>query len=238
MAIQVSIDRDRDEFTRPEADTARKPPPRPNSPFPGGDNVIAPTPFGELNDEQLLQPPARERKPRRFAETTSGLQVGRRSSIPNPPRESDISPGSILEQKGFINIASPDAQANAGANSVTARNRGELRDTDFDAAALHSAGIAGLEAGAVTQDERRLSSVSVNIQGVGGVSVPNFGNPRTAEAANRFNAVGHTIGSADQQRRANADPTRAQFQNQFQSGETLKDTGGARRKARSRFRVT
>jgi hypothetical protein len=241
MAIQVSIDRDRDEFAgredeKPQLQGPRRPP---KNLVPGsGDNIIAPTPFGELNDEQLLQPPPRKREPRKFAETTRGAIVGGRGILGNRPRTSETSPGTVQSRQGLINIASPDAQRNAAANSVTARNRGELRDTDFDQAALASAGIAGLEAGAVTQDERRLSSVSVNIQGVGGVSVPNFGDPRTAAAANRFNSVGHNIGSADQQRRVNADPTRAQFQTQFQRGETLKDTGGARRKARSRFRVT
>lgn len=241
MAIQVSIDRDRDEFAG--AENEKPQPQRPRRPpnlVPGGtDNIIAPTPFGELNDEQLLQPPSRKREPRKFAETSSGAIVGGRGILGNRPRTSETSPGSVQSRKGFINIASPDAQANAAANSVTARNKGELRDTDFDQAALASVGIAGLEAGAVTQDERRLSSISFSVPGVpGGVSIPNFGNQRTAEAANRFNTVGHNIGSADQQRRANADPTRAQFQTQFQRGETLKDAGGARRKARSRFRVT
>lgn len=241
MAIQVSIDRDRDEFAGPE--TEKPEPrrlPRPQNLVPGGtDNIIAPTPFGELNDEQLLQPPPREREPRRFAQTTRGAIVGGRGVLGNrPPRTSDISPGTIQSQRGGINIASPDAQQNAARNSVTAPNRGELRDADFDTAALGSAGIAGLDENAVAQDQQGLSQITVNIAGVGGVAVPNFGNPRTADAANRFNAVGSRIGSASEQRQANADPTRAKFQTQFQRGETLKDVGGFRKRARSRFTFT
>ncbi len=242
MAIQVSIDRDRDEFAGPENEKPEpRRLPRPQNLVPGGtDDIIAPTPFGELNDVELLQPPPRERQPRRFAQTTRGGIVGGRGVLGNrPPRTSDISPGTIQSQRGGINIASPEAQQNAARNSVTARNRGELRDADFDTAALGSAGIAGLDENAVAQDQQGLSQITFSIAGVpGGVAIPNFANKRTADAANRFNAVGSTIGSASAQRQANADPTRAKFQTQFQRGETLKDVGGIRKRARSRFSFT
>ncbi len=197
---------------------------------PDGDTVRNQS-FSQVADEQRVGPPAGVIRPDARPAPVSG---GRRS-FSRPSRAStQRPPGNAESRPGQIRISGLEAQQGAARDLVTGSNANELTDEDFAPEDLLSAGIAGLSEEAVAQQGRGFSSVGFSIPGFIGprVKVPNFGNQRTADAANRFFSAGaNPAPESGNQRAADKDPTRARFQSQFFPSETLKDVGVGKRRA-------
>jgi hypothetical protein len=210
-------------------------------PFAGDNGIVRPDP--------TLSGPS---GPRRYARTSSGAIVGgrgvRRTAAPSRPPAGEASrvpgqAGRVTRSRDQVNQADSAAQRSAAENLVSAPDRGEIRDSDFDTAALQSAGIAGLDENAVAQQRGRFSSVS---DPETGFTVPNLADPNTNAAFNRFYGGRTTFGNRKTSNTTgvsnpgfqNQDPTRASFQNRFFPSETLKDVGGFNRRAPGRFRYS
>ena len=122
----------------------------------------------------------------------------------------------------------------AARNLVSAPGRGDQRSFGERTGALlaPNAGIAGLNEDAVLQRSGGFESVA---------GVPNLADDKTRAAFNRFFGGRTTFGnkptSKVSQKQANADPTRANFQNFFFPSQTLADAGVGQRKPNRSFSI-